>query len=671
VTCRYSGITIEKPPAVYYLEVAVNRPLQQTFCYTAESIPEKPVGCRLSVPFGSTTINGIVVSVSDTPPPQLDRRIKLKKIDRFIEDLPVINTEGIKLAGWVSRYYFCSLGQALATVIPAGIRSVALPDDIYPQKSEELHPLTQEQDQALHTLKKAIDNNAGETLLLHGSTGSGKTEVYRHAALYAQKQQMSILILVPEIALTPQTVSRFSGIFHSRIALLHSRLTPAQRITRWRQLLSGEIRVAIGARSAVFAPLSDPLFIILDEEHEQSYKAGDCPRYHARQVAFYRTRKKGCLLLGSATPNIETWYHARQGTISYLSMQKRISPHPGPELQLIDLSSAPAGAVLSPALIEAIKTRHEAGEQTILFMNRRGYATFIYCKDCDEPATCPHCSISLNLHKDKGVLLCHHCGHAVLFQQQCPTCGGKKIRTSGTGTQKVEHFLEKRVPGIRFQRMDSDSVNNREKLFEILSRFRKGEIDVLIGTRMVGKGLDFPNVTLVGVVFADSEMNMPDFRSFERTFTQLTQVLGRCGRADKAGKGFIQTLQPEADALQSVLAADLEGFYSREIKRREDGRYPPFSRLIRLVIRSKKDAAAREAAAVYKKLLEQRKPDGARLLGPAPCPLARISRNFRHQLLLSAPEISDLLKWVRGAGLHEGTRKNIYIEIDVDPLSML
>ena len=560
---------------MHYLEIAVNRPLRQTFHYTADEIPENPVGCRVTVSFGRTKLTGFVVSVSDSPP-ELDPGIRLKEIIRFIDSAPVIDKGGLEMADWISRYYFCTLGQALTTIVPSGIRDVKLPDDFFPREEVPMHTLSGEQEQALDAVRKAIDSNSGETLLLHGSTGSGKTEVYRHAALYAAEKNMSVLILVPEIALTPQTVSRFSGIFDNKIALLHSGLTPSQRITQWRQLLAGEITVAIGARSAVFAPAGLPLLIILDEEHETSYKAGDCPRYHARQVAFYRTRKNGCLLLGSATPSVETWYHAREKKIRYLSMQSRISPHKSPELTLIDISEEPQGAILSPLLIEEIRKKQAAGEQTILFMNRRGYATFLFCRECDSPAVCPHCSISLNLHRDKGVLLCHHCGYAVVFRGTCPTCGGKKIRSGGTGTQRVEDFLEKRIPGIRFQRMDSDAVTGKGKLFSILSAFRNREIDVLIGTQMVGKGLDFPNVTLVGVVFADSEMNMPDFRSFERTFTQLTQVLGRCGRGDKKGTGIIQTLQPDADPLQSVLSGDLEGFYDREIARRLEGGYPPF-----------------------------------------------------------------------------------------------
>ena len=476
---------------MFYLEIAVNRPLQQTFHYLAEELPDNPAGCRVSVPFGRTKLTGYVVSVSETPP-QLAPGIKLKKIHRFIDSSPVIDANGIRLADWISRYYFCTMGQALSTIVPSGIRDVQLPGDLFPEPDRSLHTLSPEQQTAFDSVKASIDRNKGETLLLHGSTGSGKTEVYRHAALHAVEKGMSVLILVPEIALTPQTVSRFSGIFDNKIALLHSGLTPSQRITQWRMLLSGKIRVAIGARSAVFAPAREPLFIILDEEHENSYKAGDCPRYHARQVAFYRTRTSGCLLLGSATPSIETWYHAREKKIQYLTMHSRISPHKSPDIRLLDISEEPAGAILSPMLVEEIRSKREAGEQTILFMNRRGYATFLFCRDCDAPAVCPHCSISLNLHRDKGVLLCHHCGHAVVFRGTCPACGSKRIRTGGTGTQRVEEFLEKRIPGIRYRRMDSDSITDKKKLFAILSEFRNREIDVLIGTQMVGKGLDFP-----------------------------------------------------------------------------------------------------------------------------------------------------------------------------------
>lgn len=650
------------------LEIAVNRPLPGTFHYSAENTPPEPVGCRVSVPFGSQQVTGMVVASGDTAP-ALPPGVKIRPIRRFIDTVPLIGEDSFRLADWLSRYYFCSLGQALATMVPAGIREMPLPGTGH--DPEPLLALRPAQQAVFDRIRTALENNRGEKLLLHGVTGSGKTEVYRHTALRAAELGMGVLILIPEIALTPQTLARFAGIFEDKIALLHSRLTPAQRIGQWRAIREGRARVAIGARSAVFAPLPEPLCIILDEEHEQSYKAGDCPRYHARQVAFWRTRSSGCLVLGSATPSLETWYHAREGALVPLALTERISPHPPAALRTVDIADEPPGAVLSAPLLAGLAARKEKGEQSILFMNRRGYSTFIFCRDCDGPAQCPHCSISLNLHTDKNILLCHHCGYKVPWTGTCPTCSGKRIRAAGTGTQRVESFLAQRLPGLRQQRLDSDSIAAGANLEEVLARFRRKELDVLLGTQMVGKGLDFPDVTLAGVVFADSELNLPDFRSYERTFIQLTQVLGRSGRADKPGEGIIQTLQPESDPIASAVRGDLEGFYGRELARRREHRYPPFCRIIRIVCRSRNEEAARTTARTLRELLEPLQPPGGEILGPAPCPLEKISGNYRHHLLLKAPEILPLLDWVRAAGLAEGTRQLTYLEIDVDPLSLL
>lgn len=655
-----------------YLELAFDLPVDRTFFYTCPEDDAAPVvGCRVRAPFSGRTLTGYVVAAGTAMPRLPRKNITLKPIERVLDKAPLFGSTTLPLARWLADFYFCTLGQALATMLPRGIRPVE-PQQL-PGQDTFLPLLTpnQEQQQAIAALEQVVRANQGGRCLLQGVTGSGKTEVYRHTARAALQAGLGVIMLVPEIALTPRLVSLFGSLLPGRIALLHSRLTPSQRLHEWRRILSGAADVVIGARSAVFAPLDRPCLIIIDEEQEQSYKSGECPRYHARQVAFHRTAAQGCLLLGSATPSLETLHHAERSGMLHLNLQQRISPHPAPEILPIDMAEEGEGALLSRALLKELKQACGNGRQALLFLNRRGFSPFLICRDCDQAVTCPHCSISLSLHRKQGLLRCHYCGYALPFHDACPHCGSSRIRICGAGTERVEGFLEKRFPGLRIARLDSDAVSNRTVLFDLLQDFRSGAIDILVGTQMIAKGLDFPDVTLVGVLAADAEVHFPDFRSYERSFNQLLQVIGRCGRADKKGKAFVQTLLPDADPIRSALTGDHAGFHTRELARRQELGYPPFTRLVRLVARHPQAAGAKTMLEEVAAELQAARPDGCSLLGPAPCPLERISGNYRQHLLLRSHSLQALRGWLRALSLREGPRGKGYLELDIDPLNML
>ena len=655
-----------------YLEIAVNRPINETFYYENPDSGEiDPAGKRVAVDFGRSRLTGYVISSTEKLPEHIKKGITIKKTGKFIDDSPVFDIKTIELASWISSFYFCSLGQAMSTIIPSGKRGVTPEASQIFKDDMDLKKLNAEQNTAVEKIKKGISANAGESFLLHGITGSGKTEVYRHCAEFAVNTGKKVIILVPEISLTPQTISRFRALFGDRIAVLHSRLTPAQRINQWKKIYNNEVDAAIGARSAVFAPFKDPGLIIIDEEHVSSYKANDCPRYHARQVAFHRTRNSGCLVLGSATPSFDTLYHAKNKTINLLELKSRISVHPDPEIKIIDMSEQPSGGVISPPLIKTIEDHFKSGNQSLLFLNRRGYSSFLICSDCSSAIQCPHCSITMTYHRGREILLCHYCGHALKTPKKCPACNTGILKVAGAGTERIEDFLEKRLPDLRISRVDADTTSKKDSLFKILNDFRNKEIDVLVGTQMITKGLDFPDVTLVGVLSAETEINLPDFRSWERTYNQIIQVIGRCGRAEKKGTAVIQTMMPDADPIKSALTGDAEGFFEREMKRRMEMSYPPFSRMIRIVLRGKDLQSTENEAQKTASALKKYKPEEAELLGPAPCPLSKIAKNYRIHVILKGKYISLLQAWIKNAGLQEGTKSKVYYEIDIDPVSMM
>lgn len=519
--------------------------------------------------------------------------------------------------------------------------------------------------------------NQGQTFLLQGVTGSGKTEVYLHLIAKAIAQKQGALLLVPEISLTSQMVHRVKSRFGNRVAVLHSGLSVGEKYDEWRKIKQKEADIVVGVRSSIFAPLENIGIIILDEEHESSYKQEESPRYHAREIAKWRSKYHSCpLVLGSATPSLESRARAQKNVYTHLRLTQRAQSQHLPEVHLIDMRQefmTQRKGSFSQRLQEAIADRLEKKEQVVLLQNRRGYSSFIMCRDCGYVLECPNCDISLTLHMDVRRMKCHYCGHEETIPHRCIRCGGKEIRYFGTGTQKVEEELTEIFPNARIIRMDVDTTRKKGEHEKLLTQFAHHEADILLGTQMIAKGLDFPNVTLVGVINADTSLHLPDFRSFEKTFQLLTQVAGRSGRANKKGEVFIQTFNPEHYVMQLVKHHDYEHFYALEMQTRHIGNYPPYYYTTMITISSEKEGKALQVATKIKQYFVDRLNKQSFLLGPSLKSIARMNNRFYFQILVkykSDPALSILLNDV----LHQsqaGDTKDVQIKIDVEPLYFL
>ena len=518
------------------------------------------------------------------------------------------------------------------------------------------HPPSAAQRKALEALARA---KPGDVFLLHGVTGSGKTLVYiellRRVVL---EQGRSAIVLVPEIALTPQTVDRFRAVFGDKIAVLHSALSDGERYDEWLALRDGRKRIAVGARSAVFAPLADLGAIVVDEEHESSYKQGESPRYHAREVAIVRAKREGAVVvLGSATPGLETWTNATSGKYGLLELPARVGAGRLPAVEVVDLREAKRQQlnnndeswlrlVISEPLEAALSDRLKKKEQSILLLNRRGYSAFVQCAGCGDVATCPNCSISLTYHRAPEQLVCHYCQHSEPPRSECPRCKGVLLKQRGLGTQQVERLLADRFGSARIARMDVDTTSGKWAHAEILDRVAGGEVDILLGTQMIAKGLDFHNVTLVGVIDADVGINLPDFRASERCFQLLSQVAGRAGRGPKGGRVLIQTRVPDHHAVRCAVEHDYHKFVKQELAGRETPAYPPTVRIANVVFSGTTEAATANLAASattwLHALLRKRPVPGLTIIGPAPCPVERIKNRWRWHVLVKAEHPRDL-----------------------------
>jgi primosomal protein N' (replication factor Y) len=523
------------------------------------------------------------------------------------------------------------------------------------------------------------------TFLLHGVTGSGKTEVYLQAIAHALEQGKGAIVLVPEISLTPQTVERFkarfsSGPLQTLVAVLHSHLSAGERHDEWHKIRQGRARIAIGARSAIFAPIEPLGLIVVDEEHENSYKQEEAPRYHARDVAIVRGQMEGAVVvLGSATPSLESYYNCGKGKYTLLQLPERADDKKMPVVRIVDMRQTvrPGKAIpiFSPQLKEAIARRVEQKEQVILFLNRRGYSTSLQCPLCGYVAECPNCSVSLTYHRHENKLCCHICAHVEPVPPVCPNekCRNPAIRYSGVGTQKVEATLAKLFPQARIVRMDSDALKRKEDYRRILGDFRVGKIDILVGTQMIAKGLHFPNVTLVGIIYADLALHQPDFRAGERTFQLLTQVAGRAGRGDIEGEVVVQAFTPFHPAIQFARRHDFEGFYAQEIEFREQLKYPPIGRIALLTLKGRNEEKVKFSADYLKHELEK-VVGGIKdlvLAGPAPAPLLRAETYYRYQIMLRAQRMALLSQrlavLIRSLTLPE----DVTLAVDIDPVALM
>ncbi len=545
-------------------------------------------------------------------------------------------------------------------------------------EAERKLQLTDDQSNALHQIVESIDANVQKTLLLHGVTGSGKTEIYIRAIEHVVKFGRGAIVLVPEISLTPQTRGRFERRFKS-VAVLHSQMTPAERHYQWQRIKNGEVQVVVGPRSAVFAPFPRLGLIILDEEHDASFKQDTQPRYHARKVAHARSKSLGIpLLLGSATPSLESWQATATGHAELLSLSGRVNTLPMPEVQLVDLrirEERTKGSISRPLHHAIDETLKEKG-QIMLLLNRRGFATSIQCPACGHVVSCPDCDLPLTHHRDGSKAICHYCDFTIATPPWCPACRFDGIRYGGLGTQKLEVEIQNRFPDATIARMDSDTMRRPGSHQKVLSAFRSGEIDILLGTQMIAKGLDFPNVLLVGVINADSALHFPDFRAAERTFQLVTQVAGRTGRGDRPGRVVVQTFTPEHPAIQAASRHDYIKFAKQELINRQRFNYPPFGSVGRIIIRGPDERLTESVAESLVKRLEAARANfdtKVRILGPAPPPITRLRGKYRFHILLQSVNPSAL-----GETIRRGTdqfrvpdKSDIQFVVDIDPLDML
>ena len=538
--------------------------------------------------------------------------------------------------------------------------------------------LTPDQETALAQLNPAIAQKKYAAFLLHGVTGSGKTEVYLQAAETTLALGRSVLVLVPEIALATQLEAHFLSRFGETVALLHSGLARGERFDQWQRVVSGEARIVIGARSAIFAPLADPGLIIVDEEHDGAYKQEDGLRYQGRDLALLRgSQGRATVLLGSATPSLTSYQHALSGKYTLLSLPIRIENRPLPQVELVDLQAVNTVSgrppLFSPQLKQALRATLARQEQSLVFLNRRGFAGCMLCSDCGQAVQCPHCRITLTLHKGRGELVCHYCGYATNSRTVCTNCRSINLAPIGFGTERIEEELAGMFPKARIARLDHDTTRNRQDFLRILRAVHDREVDILVGTQMITKGHHFPHVTLVGIVWADAGLGMPDYKAGERTFQLLAQVTGRAGRGEQPGRVIVQTHQPGHYSIAAARDHDYPRFFAKEIGLRKALGYPPFSRLINLVLDGEQEETVQARAlalAAKGKVLRRYKKTA--ILGPAPAPLARLRGRFRWQLLLKGPDLEELhalcLELEEEQARLAGA---VHLSVDVDPENML
>ncbi len=548
------------------------------------------------------------------------------------------------------------------------------------QEPPELHA---QQQAALSAIEAALKEDSFKTFLLQGVTGSGKTEVYLRAIAKVIEKGEQAIVLIPEIALTPQTVERFTSRFGDQVAVLHSRLSDGERTMQWRRMALGEAKVAVGARSALFAPAKNLGLIVVDEEHESSYKQDDAPRYHARDAAVKRAQIcKAVALLGSATPSLESVHNSRTGKYSFLTMPDRVNQKPLPEIKVVDLRAewkvrGQDRPVLSMALEAAIRETLEKKEQVLLFLNRRGFNTLTLCMKCGEQVHCPSCSVPVTFHrgltiKGKPALLCHYCDWKGPVPEKCPKCLDGDIHQVGLGTEKVEEEMKTKFPEARIGRMDLDTTRKQGSHEDIINRFRRHEIDLLVGTQMIAKGHDFPGVTLVGIVGADTGLALPDFRASERVFQLLVQVAGRAGRADKEGIIYLQTFNPDHVSIQSAVKHDTGAFWKQELELRQALGYPPFGRLGILMYRSKDEKRAREAAEKAGQILDKSSSAfNVQVCGPAPAGMFKLRDFYRFQILLKSEKPLAIRQLIQQLDSKFQTPSGVFRVVDIDPQSML
>ena len=659
-----------------WLEIAFNLPVYQSFTYRApeptdpQATAESFVGRRAEVVFGSRRIAGFVIGESPRLPEgcPLDESA-IKEVVRMVDAVPIFGMNEISLARWIAQFYICAEGEALGAMIPSGRREsetggIAFDDYDFEAESREL---SEEQSRAVAGI---LDPEAKSPAYLYGVTGSGKTEVFLRAAETVLARGQGVIYLVPEISLTHQVIESVVSQFGTLAAVLHSGLSGSKRLAEWMRIRRGEARIVVGARSAVFAPVEALGLIIIDEEHDGSYKSGTTPRYHARQVAMRRATEAGAaLVMGSATPSVEAWHQMKTGALRSFALTRRLAGGAVPEIRVVSLGGT--DGALSGTLIDEIRQSKEAGRQSIIFLNRRGFTHFFRCNTCGYDLKCKNCSVPLTWHRTQGIMKCHYCGYQTKPPSVCPECGSLDTGYAGFGTEFIEDEVRRTFPGYTVQRVDTDTLTKKDELKRALAEFRDGKVDILLGTQMVAKGLNFPGVRLVGIALADTGLHMPDFRAAERTFALIVQVAGRAGRFFPDGRVIIQTWSPKNPAIAYAASGDVEGFYAYELAQRELLGFPPFSRLVRLVFRSKDPEVSMRGAEGAREIISKHIPADAEIMGPAECPLAVIAGNHRHQIIIRSRHLAPIAHAARLFLTGYKPLPALYVEVDVDPVSLL
>lgn len=667
-----------------YVSVAFDVPVDRQWSYRNPDGIDAPVGSRVEAQLGRRVAVGWIVEATDTV--DIDSAL-VKPYLRLVDAQPLFGPGTLALARWMAGMYFCSLGEALSAMMPsaeregrrrasaggAGVASVDAGsfDDVL----IAARPLVPSAEQR-SALERILSSRSGRWYL-YGPTGTGKTEVFLEAAEATLAEGRGVIYLVPEIALTRQVVEAVRDRFGGLCAIIHSGLTAPRKLAEWRRILCGEARVVVGARSAVFAPVLNLGLVVLDEEHEGSYKAGSAPRYHARQVAMRRAAIEGArLVMGSATPSVESWRLMDEGGMERLSLSRRLAGGDMPAVEIVDMRLE-EGA-LSRRLIEAVRAVKHEGGQSILFLNRRGFSYFWSCRSCGAELKCKHCSVGMTYHKERGRLVCHYCGYQTTPPQACPVCGSLDTGWAGFGTERIEEDAARLFPDMTIARVDADTMSRKGVLDKTLDDFRDGKIDALLGTQMVAKGLNFPGVRLVGVILADTTMNLPDFRAAERTFALVTQVAGRAGRFQKGGRVLVQTYRPTSAVLRRAATHDAEGFYTDELAIRRELEFPPYTRLIRVVIRSKDAERTRQtsseiAGRLASVISASRAGKGTEVavLGPAECPIGIVAGNYRSQIILRSTNPAPARAALTAALSEWKPPASVYLEIDPDPVSLM
>ena len=669
-----SSSSKESEEGPLFCEVALSVPLGTTFSYRVPAALMDTVtrGAVVRVPFSGRERIGVVTGLSRTFP-----KVRgLKDLKEVLSGPYRLDEDALALGQWISAYYACSLGEALALFLPPrpATRARKVPWSQAGGKPSSSQKLFQHQEEALREIDKAMEGKSYAGFLLHGVTGSGKTEVYLQAIQHALNRGKGALVLLPEIALTPQTLARLEERFPGQVAPYHSRLSQGERCAVWEAAAQGRLPIVVGARSAIFVPVRELGLIVVDEEHDPSYKSDSRPRYQARDVALIRGRQQSIpVVLGTATPSLESYYNALTGKLQRLLLPHRIGTDALPRVEIVDLRNRQSYGlqVLSPPLEEAIEEALGRGEQIIILHNRRGFARILQCHACGHVETCPHCDISLIWHLKNDRLRCHYCGYSRAKPTICADCGQAVLRPKGMGTERVEMALASRFPEARILRLDQDTTTTKKAHGEILGSFARREADILLGTQMVAKGLHFPSVTLVGVVSADAGLHFPDLRAHERAFQLLTQVAGRSGRISP-GRVILQSYDPSHRVLRRVLHHDVEGFLEEELQQRRQLRYPPLARLSAILVTVRDEDLLEEILSmVAERLHRLLSGSGVQILGPARAALPRLQRRWRGQILLKGSLSDEGKRAVVEVLETMGKGRRADFTFDVDPQQLL